>query len=47
MDGTGLTVVVFHAEPGSRDAELLDILGSLTATGGGGGRQAAEERVEE
>ncbi|MEW2301239.1 helix-turn-helix transcriptional regulator [Streptomyces sp. NPDC006655] len=48
MDGTGLTVVVFHAEPGSRDAELLDILGSLTATGGGDGREeTAGERVEE
>jgi transcriptional regulator with XRE-family HTH domain len=27
----GLIMVVFHAEPGSRNAELLDILGSLTA----------------
>jgi transcriptional regulator with XRE-family HTH domain len=26
-----LILVVFHAEPGSRSAELLDILGSLTA----------------
>ncbi|MEU5311709.1 helix-turn-helix transcriptional regulator [Streptomyces sp. NPDC021562] len=48
LDGTGLTVVVFHAEPGSRDAELLDILGSLAAATGGGGREeTAEERVEE
>ncbi|MEU6071731.1 MULTISPECIES: helix-turn-helix domain-containing protein [Streptomyces] len=46
MDGTdGLTLVVFHAEPGSRSAELLDILGSLTATGAG--RDTAGERVEE
>jgi transcriptional regulator with XRE-family HTH domain len=29
----GLILVVFHAEPGSRSAELLGILGSLTATG--------------
>jgi transcriptional regulator with XRE-family HTH domain len=28
--GTDLTLVVFHAEPGSRSAELLQILGSLT-----------------
>jgi transcriptional regulator with XRE-family HTH domain len=27
----GLLLVVFHAEPGSRNAELLGILGSLTA----------------
>ncbi|MFG2638517.1 helix-turn-helix domain-containing protein [Streptomyces sp. NPDC048362] len=32
VDGTdGLNMVVFHAEPGSRSAELLDILGSLAA----------------
>jgi transcriptional regulator with XRE-family HTH domain len=32
VNGTdGLILVVFHAEPGSRSAELLDILGSLTA----------------
>ncbi|GHE71678.1 transcriptional regulator [Streptomyces spiralis] len=32
IDGTdGLTLVVFHAEPGSRSAELLRILGSLAA----------------
>ncbi|WP_046588758.1 helix-turn-helix domain-containing protein [Streptomyces mangrovisoli] len=32
VDSDGeLTLVVFHAEPGSRDAELLDILGSLAA----------------
>ncbi|MFK0107194.1 helix-turn-helix domain-containing protein [Streptomyces sp. NPDC091217] len=50
MDGTdGLSLVVFHAEPGSRDAELLDILGSLTATGAGAGtgQEAPQERVEE
>ena len=28
----GLTLVVFHAVPGSRDAELLALLGSLTAS---------------
>ncbi len=28
-----LSVVVFHAEPGSRSAELLGLLGSLTASG--------------
>ncbi|MDQ0948278.1 transcriptional regulator with XRE-family HTH domain [Streptomyces phaeochromogenes] len=34
INGTdGLVLKVFHAEPGSRDAELLAILGSLTATG--------------
>ena len=27
----GLTLVVFHAEPGSRNAELLGLLGSLNA----------------
>ncbi|GAB2998305.1 helix-turn-helix transcriptional regulator [Amycolatopsis acidiphila] len=32
INGTdGLILVVFHAEPGSRSAELLEILGSLTA----------------
>jgi transcriptional regulator with XRE-family HTH domain len=30
----GLTLVVFHAVPGSRDAELLALLGSLTASAG-------------
>ncbi|SOD90828.1 helix-turn-helix domain-containing protein [Streptomyces sp. Ag109_G2-15] len=44
VDGTdGLTLVVFHAEPGSRSAELLDILGSLTAPP----RGIAQEHVEE
>ncbi|MGY4966104.1 helix-turn-helix domain-containing protein [Streptomyces sp. 900105245] len=38
----GLTLVVFHAEPGSRGAELLDILGSLGAPSAG----AAQERVD-
>ena len=46
MDGTdGLTLVVCHAEPGSRSAELLDILGSLTA--GGAERAAPQEQVGE
>ncbi|MEU2427629.1 helix-turn-helix transcriptional regulator [Streptomyces sp. NPDC007851] len=46
MDGTdGLALVVFHAELGSRDAELLDILGSLSATGTG--REASREHMEE
>jgi hypothetical protein len=29
-----LSMVVFHAEPGSRSAELLGLLGSLTASDG-------------
>lgn len=46
MDGTdGLYVVVFHAEPGSRSAELLDILGSLSAPGHD--RDTSGERIEE
>ncbi|OIJ90108.1 transcriptional regulator [Streptomyces sp. MUSC 14] len=45
VDGTdGLTLVVFHAVPGSRSAELLDILGSLSAPTG---EAAAAERVED
>jgi transcriptional regulator with XRE-family HTH domain len=32
IGGTDLTLVVFHAAPGSRDAELLALLGSLTAS---------------
>ncbi|MGW7383982.1 helix-turn-helix domain-containing protein [Streptomyces sp. NPDC054794] len=52
VDGTdGLTLVVFHAEPGGRSAELLDILGSLTATRDGrdasDGPDAGRERAEE
>jgi transcriptional regulator with XRE-family HTH domain len=49
VDGTdGLTLVVFHAEPGSRSAELLDILGSLAAPAGDGVRPgSAQERIEE
>ncbi|MQY36357.1 hypothetical protein SRB17_43560 [Streptomyces sp. RB17] len=49
VDGTdGLTLVVFHAEPGSRSAELLDILGSLAAPTGDRARPGgAQERIEE
>lgn len=49
VDGTdGLTLVVFHAEPGSRSAELLDILGSLSAPPSEQARPAgAPERTEE
>ncbi|MER6061521.1 helix-turn-helix transcriptional regulator [Streptomyces sp. NPDC001792] len=49
VDGTdGLTLVVFHAEPGSRSAELLDILGSLAAPPGHRARpDGAQERIEE
>ncbi|MET8804320.1 helix-turn-helix transcriptional regulator [Streptomyces sp. NPDC004546] len=49
VDGTdGLTLVVFHAEPGSRSAELLDILGSLAAPPGHRARSdGAQERIEE
>ncbi|MEU5539231.1 helix-turn-helix transcriptional regulator [Streptomyces sp. NPDC020362] len=44
VDGTdGLTLVVFHAEPGSRSAELLDILGSLAAPRSGAPKEHAEE----
>ncbi|MEV2194745.1 helix-turn-helix transcriptional regulator [Streptomyces phaeochromogenes] len=40
INGTdGLILKVFHAEPGSRDAELLAILGSLTATSSGESRK--------
>ncbi|MFJ3718274.1 helix-turn-helix domain-containing protein [Streptomyces sp. NPDC090057] len=43
-DGTGgLTLVVFHAEPGSRSAELLDILGSLAAPRPAAAPEPAEE----
>ncbi|MEW2258311.1 helix-turn-helix transcriptional regulator [Streptomyces sp. NPDC047869] len=43
-DGTGgLTLVVFHAEPGSRGAELLDILGSLAAPRPAAAREPADE----
>ncbi|GGV29719.1 transcriptional regulator [Streptomyces filipinensis] len=46
VDGTDrLTLVVFHAEPGSRSAELLDILGSLAAPPSEGDRHgSARER---
>ncbi|MFF9177346.1 helix-turn-helix domain-containing protein [Streptomyces sp. NPDC014793] len=43
-DGTGgLTLVVFHAGPGGRGAELLDILGSLAAPRTAAAREPAEE----
>ncbi|MFF7755432.1 helix-turn-helix domain-containing protein [Streptomyces sp. NPDC007971] len=45
VDGTdGLTLVVFHAEPGSRSDELLDILGSLAAPRSGARQEHAEEQ---
>lgn len=48
VDSAGdLTLVVFHAEPGSRSAQLLDILGSLTATGDDGAGAGTPERIEE
>ncbi|MFI6374430.1 helix-turn-helix domain-containing protein [Streptomyces sp. NPDC050546] len=49
VDGTdGLNLVVYHAEPGSRSAELLEILGSLGAPEGEWDqRPGAEERVED
>jgi transcriptional regulator with XRE-family HTH domain len=52
VDGTdGLTLVVFQAEPGSRSAELLTLLGSLTAAGdtrtGHGTRGEPADEVEE
>ncbi|MER6071596.1 helix-turn-helix transcriptional regulator [Streptomyces sp. NPDC001817] len=49
VDGTdGLTLVVFQAEPGSRSAELLDILGSLAAPPSEQARPGgAQERIEE
>ncbi|MEU6554271.1 helix-turn-helix transcriptional regulator [Streptomyces sp. NPDC046915] len=49
VDGTdGLNMVVFHAEPGSRSAELLDILGSLAAPQGGKARRNdTQERIED
>jgi hypothetical protein len=32
VDGTdAVTLVIFHAEPGTRSAELLGLLGSLAA----------------
>jgi hypothetical protein len=49
VDGTdGLNMVVFHAEPGSRSAELLDILGSLTAPQNREAhRGSTQERIED
>ncbi|MFK0159417.1 helix-turn-helix domain-containing protein [Streptomyces sp. NPDC090499] len=49
VDGTdGLNMVVFHAEPGSRSAELLGILGSLAACPSGEARRDdAQERIED
>ncbi|NEA68603.1 helix-turn-helix transcriptional regulator [Streptomyces sp. SID12488] len=40
----GLTLVVFHAEPGSRNAELLGLLGSLNAPLSAGDLNAEEQR---
>ncbi|WP_105972185.1 helix-turn-helix domain-containing protein [Streptomyces geranii] len=39
----GLLLVVFHAEPGSRDAELLALLGSLNAPEFAGSAKAGEQ----
>jgi hypothetical protein len=48
VDGTdGLNMVVFHAEPGSRSAELLDILGSLAAPQNRDARRGTQERIED
>lgn len=49
VDGTdGLNMVVFHAEPGSRSAELLDILGSLAAPQNRDARRGStQERIED
>jgi hypothetical protein len=40
----GLILVVFHAEPGSRNAELLGILGSLTAPRDPAGRDNPDQQ---
>ncbi|MBW8799032.1 MAG: helix-turn-helix domain-containing protein [Streptomyces sp.] len=49
VDGTdGLNMVVFHAEPGTRSAELLDILGSLAAPQNRDARRGStQERIED
>lgn len=48
INGTdGLILVVFHAEPGSRDAELLAILSSLTAPGEERTRRATHQAHQE
>ena len=43
----GLILVVFHAEPGSRSAELLSLLGSLAASGEPAREEAAREEAAE
>jgi transcriptional regulator with XRE-family HTH domain len=43
----GLLLVVFHAEPGSRSAELLGILGSLTAASDAATRAGSEHQPVE
>lgn len=43
----GLTLVVFHAEPGSRSAELLGLLGSLNAPEAAGNSVTEEQHTDE
>lgn len=43
----GLLLVVFHAEPGSRDAELLGLLGSLNAPEFAGHTKADEQQPQQ
>jgi transcriptional regulator with XRE-family HTH domain len=42
----GLTLVVFHAEPGSRNAELLGLLGSLNAPQSAGHMNLGEQHTD-
>ncbi|WP_327693528.1 helix-turn-helix domain-containing protein [Streptomyces sp. NBC_00459] len=42
----GLTLVVFHAEPGSRNAELLGLLGSLNAPQSEGHMNIGEQHTD-